>query len=136
MSVTILETERLILRPWTEDDAEELYKYASDPDVGPAAGWPPHTSVENNRDIISTVLSASKTYAVCLKDSGKPIGRETYPVGTKIRVQQLGGEPMRFPAGTVVFVIKVDDAPNIHCTYGRKNRINLIPGVDTFRIVK
>ena len=58
MSVTILETERLILRPWTEDDAEELYKYASDPDVGPAAGWPPHTSVENSRDIISTVLSA------------------------------------------------------------------------------
>ena len=68
MSVTILETERLILRPWTEDDAEELYKYACDPDVGPAAGWPPHTSVENSRDIISTVLSASETYAVCLKD--------------------------------------------------------------------
>lgn len=35
-----LETERLILRPWTEDDAEELYKYASDPNVGPPAGWP------------------------------------------------------------------------------------------------
>lgn len=70
------------------------------------------------------------------QDSYRKFYRETYPVGTKIRVQQLGGEPMRFPAGTVVFVIKVDDAPNIHCTYGRKNRINLIPGVDTFRIVK
>ena len=74
MMATILETERLILRPWLEDDAGELYKYASDPDVGPAAGWPPHTSVDNSRDIISTVLSASETYAVCLKDSGKPIG--------------------------------------------------------------
>lgn len=70
------------------------------------------------------------------QDSYRKFYRETYPVGTKIRVQQLGEEPMRFPAGTVVFVIKVDDAPNIHCTYGRKNRINLIPGVDTFRIVK
>ena len=70
------------------------------------------------------------------QDSYRKFYRETYPVGTKIRVQQLGGEPMRFPTGTVVFVIKVDDAPNIHCTYGRKNRINLIPGVDTFRIVK
>ena len=29
-----LETERLILRPWREDDAEELYKYASDSEVG------------------------------------------------------------------------------------------------------
>lgn len=64
MMATILETERLILRPWLEDDAGELYKYASDPDVGPAAGWPPHTSVDNSRDIISTVLSASETYAV------------------------------------------------------------------------
>ena len=25
-----LETERLILRPWKEDDAESLYKYAKD----------------------------------------------------------------------------------------------------------
>ena len=30
-----LETERLILRPWKEDDAESLYKYAKNPEVGP-----------------------------------------------------------------------------------------------------
>ncbi len=70
----ILETKRLILRPWREDDAEELYKYASDPDIGLPAGWPPHTSVENSREIIRSVLSAPETYAVCLKDSGKLIG--------------------------------------------------------------
>ncbi|MBQ8696949.1 MAG: GNAT family N-acetyltransferase [Clostridia bacterium] len=69
-----LETERLILRSWREDDAEELYKYASDPEVGPSAGWPPHTSVENSREIIRTVLSAPETYAVCLKEDGNPIG--------------------------------------------------------------
>ena len=70
----ILQTKRLILRPWSENDAEELYKYASDPEVGPPAGWPPHTSVENSREIIRTVLSAPETYAVCLKENGKPIG--------------------------------------------------------------
>ena len=69
-----LETERLILRPWSEDDAGELYKYAKDIDVGPMAGWPVHTSVENSREIIRTVLSAPETYAVCLKETGKPIG--------------------------------------------------------------
>ena len=69
----MIETERLILRPWREDDAEALYKYASDPDIGPPAGWPPHTSVENSRDIIRTVFSAPETYAVCLKDDS-PIG--------------------------------------------------------------
>ncbi|MBO5051345.1 MAG: GNAT family N-acetyltransferase [Clostridia bacterium] len=70
----ILHTKRLVLRPWREEDAEELYKYASDPEVGPPAGWPPHTSVENSREIIRNVLSAPETYAVCLKQSGKPIG--------------------------------------------------------------
>lgn len=70
----IFETTRLILRPWREDDAEELYKHASDTDVGPAAGWPAHTSVENSRDIIRDILSAPETYAICLKENGKPIG--------------------------------------------------------------
>ena len=69
-----LQTERLILRPWTENDAEDLYIYASDAEVGPPAGWPPHTSVENSREIIRTVLSAPETYAVCLKENNKPIG--------------------------------------------------------------
>ena len=70
----VLETQRLILRPWSEDDAEDLYRYARDPAVGPPAGWPPHVSVENSREIIRTVLSAPETYAVCLKTDGKPIG--------------------------------------------------------------
>lgn len=39
----ILKTERLILRPWEESDSEWLYEYAKDPEVGPIAGWPPHT---------------------------------------------------------------------------------------------
>lgn len=70
----MIETERLILRPWRENDAETLYRYASDPDIGPIAGWPPHTSVENSLEIIRTVFSAPETYAVVLKDTGEPVG--------------------------------------------------------------
>ena len=69
-----LETERLILRPWGEDDAEDLYTYASDPEIGPPAGWPPHKSVDHSREILRAVFSAPDTFAVCLKDNGKPIG--------------------------------------------------------------
>ncbi len=69
----MLETKRLILRPWQESDAENLYEYAKDPDVGYPAGWPVHTSVENSREIIRNVLSVPETYAVCLKD-GTAIG--------------------------------------------------------------
>lgn len=70
----ILETERLILRPWEEADAEECYRYAKDPRVGPMAGWPAHTDVENSRQIIRDVLMRSETYAVVWKGTGLPIG--------------------------------------------------------------
>lgn len=69
-----METQRLILRPWTENDAESLYNYAKDPAIGPIAGWPPHTSVENSREIIRNILSAPETYAVVLKETNEPIG--------------------------------------------------------------
>ncbi len=70
----ILETQRLILRPWTQNDAENLYRYAKDDRIGPNAGWPVHTSVENSLEIIKNVLSADETYAVCLKSDNKAIG--------------------------------------------------------------
>ena len=70
----IIETKRLILRPWQEGDADSLYEYAKDPAVGPIAGWPVHTSVENSRDIIKNVLSAEGTFAVCLKEDNRAIG--------------------------------------------------------------
>ncbi|MCI7367055.1 MAG: GNAT family N-acetyltransferase, partial [[Clostridium] innocuum] len=54
----MLETKRLILRPWQVEDAESCYRYAKNPNIGPKAGWPVHESVENSREIIRTVLSA------------------------------------------------------------------------------
>ena len=78
----MMETKRLILRPWQENDAQKLYEFAKDPEVGPPAGWPPHTSVEASRQIIRDVLLTPETYAVCLKD-GTPIGC----VGLKLKGQ-------------------------------------------------
>lgn len=69
-----LQTKRLILRPWEDADAEALYAYASDPDVGPAAGWPVHTSVKMSREVIRDVLQAPETYAVVLRETGEPMG--------------------------------------------------------------
>ena len=69
-----LQTERLLLRRWEDGDAEDLYRYASDPDVGPIAGWPPHRDVEESRRVIRDVLSVPETYAICLKEDGRAIG--------------------------------------------------------------
>ncbi len=70
----VIETGRLILRPWRDSDAEALYKYAKDPDVGMPAGWEPHTSVENSLEIIRNVFSEPFVYAVVFKETGEPIG--------------------------------------------------------------
>ncbi|MGM9589605.1 MAG: GNAT family N-acetyltransferase [Faecousia sp.] len=69
-----IETPRLILRPWEESDAQDLYTYASAPEVGPAAGWPAHTSVDQSRQVIREVLSAPQTYALVLKETGRSVG--------------------------------------------------------------
>ena len=58
MSEMILETPRLWLRPFRDSDAADVYAYARDPQVGPIAGWQPHKSQEESREIIRTVFSA------------------------------------------------------------------------------
>ncbi len=78
-----LETERLILRPWSFDDAESLYKYASDDRIGPIAGWNPHKSVDESRQIINDVLSAYGVYAVVLKETDEPVGSIGLMIGKK-----------------------------------------------------
>lgn len=70
----MLETQRLILRKWKESDADSLFEYAKDPDVGPVAGWPPHKSKEESLNVIKNVLNGAECYAVCEKNTGKAIG--------------------------------------------------------------
>ena len=69
-----LNTNRLLLRPWRQEDADALYKYASDPAVGPACGWVPHRNREESRRIILTVLNGEHTFALVLKETQEPVG--------------------------------------------------------------
>ena len=69
-----IETERLVLRPWREDDAEALYKYASEPEVGLSAGWAPHTSVEDSLSVLRTILMKDHNFAITIKPSDEAVG--------------------------------------------------------------
>lgn len=69
-----LYTERLVMRKWAESDAENLYEYAKNPDVGPIAGWPVHESIEYSKMAIREYLAIPGTYAVCLKKDNAAIG--------------------------------------------------------------
>ena len=74
----MMETERIKLRRWQDSDAEALFKYASDPDVGPRAGWPAHQTVEESLEIIRTVFHNDCTWAIVLKETDEAIGAMGY----------------------------------------------------------
>lgn len=82
-------TERIVLRPWKDTDAEALYEYAKDERVGPIAGWPIHRNVEESREIIRTVFAQEGVFAVTLKGNDKAIGcigvirgaKSNFPIG-------------------------------------------------------
>lgn len=69
-----MKTNRITLRPWQESDAETLFKYASDPEVGPRAGWPVHKSREESLDVIRNIFSNDHTWAIELNETGEAIG--------------------------------------------------------------
>ena len=70
----MMETERLILRRWTDADADSLFEYAKNPAVGPIAGWPPHKSIEESKEVIRNVFNGAECYAICEKDNSTAIG--------------------------------------------------------------
>ena len=72
----MLETKRLILRKWTEADAESLFQYASNTEIGPVAGWPPHKSVEESKEVIKNVFNGAECYAICEKENNRCGGIE------------------------------------------------------------
>ncbi len=70
----LMQTERLILRPWRIRDARDFYAYAKDPRVGPPAGWPPHTSIFQSYLVIRNYRRQKYIWAIQHKASNKVIG--------------------------------------------------------------
>ena len=69
-----IETERLVLRPWSMSDLPDFYEYASVPGVGEMAGWVHHKSMEESKQILDMFIREKKTFALELKENGQVIG--------------------------------------------------------------
>ena len=76
-----IETKRILLRRFSEDDAEAMYQnWASDPDVTQFLTWPPHTSIKVSQEILEDWVAAYEKdnyyhWAIILKEHGSdPIG--------------------------------------------------------------
>lgn len=70
-----IETERLLLRPFRESDAEAFFECCQNPNIGNNAGWKPHGSLEESQEILRSVfISQSGIWAIILKEDGRLIG--------------------------------------------------------------
>jgi [ribosomal protein S5]-alanine N-acetyltransferase len=70
----ILETERMILRPWEIDDLDDLYEYAKSSNIGPDAGWEPHKDKEVSLKILQSFIEKDEVRAIVYKENNKVIG--------------------------------------------------------------
>ena len=75
-----IETHRLVLRPFTADDADDMFSnWASDPEVTRFLTWPPHSSADVTRMILNDWVSRYGDggyfqWAIEWKETGTVIG--------------------------------------------------------------
>ena len=70
----IIETERLVLRPFKWDDLDDFFGYASVEGVGEMAGWPHHENKDKSKEILTRFIDEDKTFALVLKETGRVVG--------------------------------------------------------------
>ncbi|NDV58415.1 GNAT family N-acetyltransferase [Bacteroides sp. 519] len=89
-----IETERLLLRPIIESDADDIYEYSKNKNVGINAGWEAHKSIEETREVMKTVfLNQESVFGIVLKETGKlfgTIGLITDPKRKNEKVRMIG----------------------------------------------
>lgn len=70
-----LTTPRLTLRPFVEEDAEELFACCRNSVLGDNAGWKPHETLEESIQILQEVFLGKRgVWAVCEREQGRLIG--------------------------------------------------------------
>ncbi len=71
----MIETERLILRQIVDSDAEDIFAYSRGPKTGLDAGWKPHETLEETKQIMQAIyLGQESVFGMVLKETGVMIG--------------------------------------------------------------
>ena len=76
MNIQAIETERLILRPFTDDDLEAFYTIFSNETINQFLPWYTVKNMEEAKQFYEERYAHSKdyNYAICLKEDNVPIG--------------------------------------------------------------
>ncbi len=133
MNTPQLETERLILRKFTENDIDALYLILIDEDVNTFLPWFPLKSIEEARAFFEARYAAeyrkpqAYAYAICLKEDNYPIGYikvdmdESHDFGYGLR-KEFWHQGIVTEAGkAVVAQVKKDGLPYITATHDINN---------------
>ena len=74
MMMEILETQRLILRAWQNNDLRDYHEFASDEQIGMMAGFKPHESLLESQIMLNIFMIQNKSWAIYHKQDNKVIG--------------------------------------------------------------
>lgn len=128
-----IETERLILRKFTEDDIEALYKIYSDEEVNTFLPWYPLKNMDEafvlfqEQYAAKYALPQAYAYAICQKRDNYPIGyikvdmEEHHDFGYGLR-KEFWHQGIVTEAGkALINQVKKDGLPYITATHDRNN---------------
>lgn len=128
-----LETERLILRRFTEEDTEALYQIYSDREVNRFLPWFPVKSLEEakicfaERYAAKYAMPRAYAYAICLKEDNQPIGyinvemEEPYDLGYGLK-KEFWHQGIVTEAGRALIAqAERDGLPYLTATHDRNN---------------
>ncbi len=128
-----LETERLILRKFTENDIEALFLILKDEEVNRFLPWFPLKNMEEARKFYEERYAAeyelpqAYAYAICLKDDNFPVGyvkvdmEEPYDFGYGLRKEYWHRGIVSEAGKAVVELVKKDGLPYITATHDKNN---------------
>ena len=133
MNTPTLNTERLILRKFTEDDLEALYAIYSDEEVNRFLPWFPLKNLEETRTFFEERYETqyekpqAYAYAICMKTDNVPIGyinvdmEDHHDFGYGLRKEFWHRGIVTEAARAVIEQVKMDGLPYITATHDRNN---------------
>lgn len=133
MNTPTLETERLILRKFTEEDIDALFLILKDDEVNKYLPWFPIKNIEEAKDFYEERYSIkyrqpqAYAYAICLKSNNYPIGyikvdmEEHHDFGYGLRKEFWHKGIVSEAAKAVIAQVKNDGLPYITATHDRNN---------------
>lgn len=96
MRTPILETDRLVLRPFKKDDVADVFEcWESDPDVARYMFWTSHNDIEKTREWIAFELGQIEKqdwyrFAIVLKDTNTLIGTALVCYEEEVECWEIG----------------------------------------------